>query len=429
LLVIFVSILASVGCVKKEFEKPEFKIPTADTTGGIMMTIAELKANYFNAVEDKSVNLISDSIFVRGVVTANDVSGNLYKQIFVQDETGGINIQIDKTSLFANYPVGQVVYLSCKGFYVGNYGGIAQFGYVSNGAPGRIPTSFVDRCILLEGLPDLNNVPEPKTVEGCVGFVTSSDVNKLVKITNVSFVIDPLEPIYAVRNENYPERTVKDAAGNLMILSTSWYANFAADSLPTGNCEITGILSLYAGTNRLLIRDINDVKVYKTILNEKFDANQSNWTTNNVAGAEVWTYNTTEKAMKISAKVSLEDSGIANEDWLISPVIDLTSVITPKLDFTSRTKFVDVFNAEPISLWITDDYTKPFSEWTKITANFDANSSDAEWLSSGEIDLSSYISSYTDLSKVRIAFKFVSAGNAEDTASNWEIDNFSINDK
>jgi hypothetical protein len=176
------------------------------------------------------------------------------------------------------------------------------------------------------------------------------------------------------------------------------------------------------------------IKIYKSLLASTFDVSPNDWIIQSISGAEKWEYNTTDKVMKINARVSIEDSGIANEDWLISPSFNLTNTVNPLLLFSSRTRFIDAFTANTMSLWITNNFTgdASTSDWKQIDAKFDTNnsySSFAAWVSSDEINLLNYVSNYSDVSKVRIAFKYNSTGNSEDFSTHWEIDNVNITDK
>jgi len=342
--------------------------------------------------------------------------------MYIQDETGGLELQIDKTSLFNLYPVGQVVYLRCQDFYLGNYGGIKQFGYIYNGGPGRIPTHLVDSAIMLDGLPDIVNVPEPKTANGATGF-TTNDISKLVKLTNVHFQ-DPGN-LYANEDEDYPERTVVDANGNTMVLSTSTYANFAADTIPSGFGDIVGILSLYNSEFRLYIRDLDDVQMYDMLVSETFETDPSNWTKVSVAGVESWAYNATDTCMKINGWGT--NTGVANEDWLVSPSFSLANAASPSFSFLNRRRFADT-EPQPMTVMITDNYTGDVTTtvWDELSAILDPNTatSFAEWVSSGDIDLSAYTGA-----NIRIAFRYKSSGNGSGTATYWDIDDVYVIDK
>ncbi|MEI2750497.1 MAG: DUF5689 domain-containing protein [Ferruginibacter sp.] len=60
-------------------------------------------------------DLITDDVIISGVVVANDKSGNFYKQLFIQDSTGAMQLLLDANSLYVTYPVGRKVYIKCKG--------------------------------------------------------------------------------------------------------------------------------------------------------------------------------------------------------------------------------------------------------------------------------------------------------------------------
>ena len=79
---------------------------------------------------------IEDDIVIAGRVISTDKPGNFYNQIYIQDETGGIEIKLGKNSLYNEYKLGQKVYVVCGpgnrtgglsigsyGYKSGNYGG------------------------------------------------------------------------------------------------------------------------------------------------------------------------------------------------------------------------------------------------------------------------------------------------------------------
>lgn len=95
-------------------------------------TIAQLVSLY---TPGKPI-VIEDDIVIAGRVISSDRRGNFYKQIFLQDETGGIELKLGKNSLYNEYKPGQMVYVKCGpgdktggltlasyGYKTGNYGG------------------------------------------------------------------------------------------------------------------------------------------------------------------------------------------------------------------------------------------------------------------------------------------------------------------
>lgn len=84
--------------------------------------------------------VINDDIVIAGRVISSDKSGNFYKQIFIQDETGGIEIKLGKNSLYNEYKPGQMVYVKVgpgektSGLTLASYGYKAGDKY-GNGMP------------------------------------------------------------------------------------------------------------------------------------------------------------------------------------------------------------------------------------------------------------------------------------------------------
>src|SRR5689334_3372972 len=66
--------------------------------------------------------LINSDIVIAGVVIADDVSGNFYKTMIIQDSTAGIAVQLDVSNFATIYPIGRKIFIKCKGLYVANDG-------------------------------------------------------------------------------------------------------------------------------------------------------------------------------------------------------------------------------------------------------------------------------------------------------------------
>ncbi len=87
-------------------------------------TIKELSQLYTNG----QPFVMEDDIVIAGRVISNDRPGNFYNQIYIQDETGGIEVKIAKNALYNEYKLGQKVYVKCGptehtgGLSLGSYG-------------------------------------------------------------------------------------------------------------------------------------------------------------------------------------------------------------------------------------------------------------------------------------------------------------------
>src|SRR6188768_3341936 len=99
-------IIASMGILsscEKKFDEPfgENSNGTTDPEITVTTTIKELKALHTKG----QVETLDQEWVIEGVINASDKSGNYYKQISIQDSTGGITIRMDGTSLYTSYPV------------------------------------------------------------------------------------------------------------------------------------------------------------------------------------------------------------------------------------------------------------------------------------------------------------------------------------
>lgn len=110
-------------------ESFEAKFPEAQR-----ISIAELKYA-FGTISNTGVNsgwnntkymLIGEDIFanndvyIKGIVTSDDDEGNVYKSLFIQDDTSGIELKLNN-NVGVRYKKGTWVYVRLNGLYLGNY--------------------------------------------------------------------------------------------------------------------------------------------------------------------------------------------------------------------------------------------------------------------------------------------------------------------
>ena len=108
--------------------------------GGSFTSIADLKANYKNKAWE-----VNGGIWIKGQVTSSDKTGNIYREIYIQDETGGIDLKLGKSALYSDYSVGQWIYVFCDGLTLGAYNGMPQLGMEADDTPtNEYETSYID---------------------------------------------------------------------------------------------------------------------------------------------------------------------------------------------------------------------------------------------------------------------------------------------
>jgi hypothetical protein len=404
------------GCIKKDIDSTPY-VP--HVTFNSNKSIKSLIAGY-----EGGVDTIKEDWVIKGVITANDESGNFYKTLYLQDDSAAINIQIDRTSMFNEFKVGQVVYIKLQGLCLGNYGGMIQIGYpyIDAGSLtcGRIPDVFVDDHLFRDGLP--GNPPTPKYVQN-FNSLTSDDLGKLVKFTGVIFET-PCE-IYSF-DYTSTNNNIIDNQANIIVLRTSNYANFRASTLPNDTGTVIGIYSTYNGAKQFAIRDLNDVIFAKkcettNLINEGFASGTLGvFKQYSVLGNAIWQYGT--YGGKYYATISGYETSDANEDWLISPPVNLDLYSEETLIFQTATKYSDPTGT--LKLYYSSNYsgtgTPTAAAWTEITG-FNLSSGNFTWVSSGNIDLSSISGN-----KVYFAYKYTCTATNTPT---WELTNIKLRGK
>jgi hypothetical protein len=277
-----VGVTGLTGC-QNDFDIPPVNIPTATMVANT--TIADLKSEMWDDANNYAVLVgqkeDGEDYIIKGRVISSDASGNIYKSLVIQDETGALPMSINMTSMYNTYRVGQEVVVNVTGMYCGKYAGYEQLGGYGeyNGTP---QTSFMTQETF-ENHVELNLLPNPsmtlvqpdgeRPTEGiyCIiadmGSLPSTAEGQrkwqgqLVEFRNVSFDGGGTET-YAKESDwssSTTSRTLKDSKGNSITIRNSGYATFCKDVMPAGSGTVRGILSYYNGTWQLLIRTVADV--------------------------------------------------------------------------------------------------------------------------------------------------------------------------
>ncbi|MBO4625462.1 MAG: OB-fold nucleic acid binding domain-containing protein [Bacteroidales bacterium] len=124
--------------------EPAAYVPYTEATlpgfSGTFTTIANLKANYKSKPWE-----VTGNIWIKGQVTSSDRTGNIYREMYIQDETGGIDLKLGKSSLYSDYTVGQWIYVFCDGLTLGAYNGMPQLGMEADQtSTNEYETSYID---------------------------------------------------------------------------------------------------------------------------------------------------------------------------------------------------------------------------------------------------------------------------------------------
>lgn len=234
-----------------------------------VVTIAQLKETYKKYITTSySYKKVEEPMEIKGYVTGNDVQGNLYNELVIDDGTGAITIGVSQGGLYGLFPVGAEVIIELNGLSVGNYGLHPQIGTPYTSAKGQNSIGRMSRAVWnhhfrLTGKSqtiapiDFNNSWKPASD----GLTYSG---KLVTMKNVSFKGADGKKTFAnasagsgsvsVYFNEYPTTT---------MVYTSNYADFASNPLPQGKVNVTGILKRYNNSWELIIRSLDDIEAVK----------------------------------------------------------------------------------------------------------------------------------------------------------------------
>lgn len=381
-----------------------------------MKTVAEVKA-YFSG----TLAQIPDNAYLKAQVTANDKTGNLFKYIYVEDKTGGIRVNIDMESLYADprFFVGKQVLINLKDLYVGSVNAEVQLGGLFNGNVGRVLANDVYKHFF-----PTTDFTEVVATEKTIAGLTDADVGRWIKIKDLQLVKEDLGHIF------YGSRTLEDCSSNKINLYTESFATFANDIMDTGKGDVYGILKKYNTTYELIITnrlglDLDGNRCdgtlspsFRDIFNDEF-SNLSNWTTVNGSGTQQWT---TTNYGNPSPSAYIDGGRSANVDWLISKKITVPSDFSGVfMYFQTDGRYNSASGVPSLEVYVTENYTGNVDTtvWTRKTARLDGNlNSFGVFIGSSKIDVTDFKGK-----DLVVAFKYTSVAGFSTT---WELDNFSV---
>ena len=238
-----------------------------------VIPIAELIKKYPNVFASTDQNKqIDEDIMIKGRITGNDVGGNIYKQVTLQDNTAAIIIAINEGGLNGYLAEGSEILVDLKGLYIGGYRKQPEIGAPYNGTSiGRMQKDIWAKHFKIVGSPDasviqpidFNTIKDTKLMDAnCGKLVTLKDVTFKEADGKATFTTGTAQG-NAVNQE-------LDGYGSKVVVRTSTYADFAAMTLPYDSeakkklkCDITGIATRYNSTWQILIRKTSDIVVKK----------------------------------------------------------------------------------------------------------------------------------------------------------------------
>lgn len=280
------------SCMGDGYADPDLtdKVPAAPYGNNSLrkknvISIADLKTQFASVVNSSTdaYKLIEKDMMIKAVVTGNDVSGNIYNQVSVQDKSGAIIIAINGSGLSGYLPVGQEILINLKGLYIGNYRKLPQIGGVNTKlSDGTLSMGKIERAVWNEHFKILNPgeadastvVPEEFDLTKLTDAAyMEANVCKLMTLKKVKFASANGTNVWAPGDTNtslelIDAETGKKISSSNLVVRNSGYSKFANEVVPQGVFDITGILTRYykkdKDTWQIVLRNTDDLKASET---------------------------------------------------------------------------------------------------------------------------------------------------------------------
>lgn len=307
-LLALVAVFATTSCMDDDWKDPNSETSPYGNNSiqeTNVVSIAELKNTYGPKQKDEINDTvrIADGTQIKGIVTGNDIEGNIYSQISIQDEsdnpnkpgekvTSGIIISVAQGGLSGQLQIGQEVLINVGGLYYGTYRSQPQLGVAYHDSskdqnyPSRISRADWQNRFKVIGKPDASKIkvqvfstnPDASKGELNVADLLDADVaykyaGCLVTLKGVEFAMGDGKTTLAPEDEGKTlgygvTRYFKgyDKTNKQIGIRTSCYAEFAANLVPQGVVDVTGVLSCYKSsakykhTVQLALRRFSDIK-------------------------------------------------------------------------------------------------------------------------------------------------------------------------
>jgi hypothetical protein len=440
------------ACVKTDdFETPKLDIPEV-LIDGHKTSIDAVKGN-FNFQTEEIYTFNNTNTWVEGYVISSDEGGNFYKELILQDKpvdpTAGIQILLDKNSLYLTYDIGRMVFIKLDGLSLGFNNGVLQLGIQNRGDVVAIPNSMIEDHVKRSEIKE-EIVPLQLRIED----FSPEHRNIFVQLENVQF--DP-NLVREANRFSFASNVVDRYDGQRQIIScengattmmsTSTFSDFKSLLLPMGSGSVQGILTrdFYDDQYVIIVNSPDALKMNgercdpeylecnmivtegsNLLLEENFDGVTSNttlnsrgWTNVNVSGGEkkfTPTLSSGNRILRISA-YNTNESPL--EAWLVTPPVQLDTSTNEYLNFDILSSYD---NGMLLEVYITTDFTgtPATTNWVRLDANIPLGPSRA--------NSSIYKNSKIDISclegKVWVGFRYF--GSAPDKTTTYDLDNIRI---
>ncbi len=417
-------------------------------------TFQNVLSTYTGSISDFA-NEDEDSVYLEGYVTSNDLKGNFYKELFIQDAfenpTYALKLGINVRGLYTKYPVGSKILVRLNGLAIDKSHGEMIIGENNAGsidemrekiAYSHIMRSCTEETIVpvqVNSAADINN--------GMLGqFIQLKDAQFDLTLFNSNHIGFP----FVDPNDNFDTSRMVVFCGDesTIRLETSSFAAYGNSPLPYKKFDVSGILSRDYGDDNYVLKlnspsDIvtnNDARCDPVILDcgagtagtteifsqdfegisDESDLIGLGWTNTNVnGGSHVWIDRTFSgnRYMQLGAYNSNENP---LESWLVTPAINLDGTTDETFTFDVN---VGYYRGAALSVYASTDFTGDVATATwqlidNVTLPTGPSSGYGSFSSAGNINVSCLDGD------VYFAFKYAGADGGVTTT--FQIDNIKV---
>ncbi|MDG1329830.1 MAG: DUF5689 domain-containing protein, partial [Flavobacteriaceae bacterium] len=148
------TIILILSCLKDDYEVPNTD-PVAPIINGTVITINTLNSlleQEKNSNGNDVLSFTESDLFISGFVISNDRTGNIYKELVIQDlsvnPSRGVKILINVNPLFTTFEFGRKVFVKLDGLSTGYNGGVLSLGFRDGNQVLAIAESLLDQTII-----------------------------------------------------------------------------------------------------------------------------------------------------------------------------------------------------------------------------------------------------------------------------------------
>jgi len=406
----------------------DFDTPQVSCDNSFISEISEDDIIPFqNVVENYTGGFYSftseDNYFI-GYVVSNDLDGNFYKELYIQDKvenpTYSIKLNIDMRGLYTRYPIGSKLYIKTEGLAIDKSRGELIIGEDINGVLENIRPKIAEV-----------NIHRACNVETIVAKEINSSTEIDESLLGMYIQLKGVQFDFSLFNDDNKGEPYVDPADSydshrkivfcsdesVITLETSIYAGFGETKLPYAKFDITGVLSRDYGDDFYVLK-LNSLSGVEENDSERCDPSFLDCGNNAVGGSvvvfeddfESYSNNTTNlagwtnvnvnggnkvyKVKSYSGNKYLECSAYnSNENplevWAVTPAINLDATIDEELTFKTKAHHD---NGKTLNVYVSTDFSGDITTatWSLVNANIGTSSQNGygNFENSGSINLS-----------------------------------------